>query len=86
MSHMGAVIKAVRRLFMNRGEMLAAQNRDPQLYQAARNFNKEIDAFEDREKERIQNGKEFAAKDHEGSPANGGGASDSFRRVTVDDL
>ena len=55
MSHMGAVIKAVRRLFLNRGEMLAAQNRDPQLYQAARNFNKEIDAFEDREKERIQN-------------------------------
>ena len=54
MSHMGAVIKAVRRLFMNKGEMLAAHNRDVDLYKAALRFNREIDSFEIREKERTK--------------------------------
>lgn len=86
MSHMGAVIKAVRRLFMNKGEMLAAHRRDKKLYWAALNFNKEIDAFEEREKERTKNGNQYAAKDHEGSQADGRGASQSFRSIEVDDL
>lgn len=59
MSQMGAVIKAVRRLFNDRGEMLSAHNRDEKLYLAARIFNKAIDDFECREhakREKIKKG------------------------------
>jgi len=50
---MGVVIKAVRRLFNSRGEMLHAKERDETLFNAAREFNQAIDDFENREKQRI---------------------------------
>lgn len=56
MSQMGKVIKAVRKLFNDRGEMQKALERDGTLYRVAQDFNEEIDNFEIRNKERIKNG------------------------------
>lgn len=46
MSQMGRVIRAVRKLFNDRSEMLVAINRDENLYRAAQRFNEAIDDFE----------------------------------------
>jgi hypothetical protein len=56
MSQMGTVIREVRKLFNNRSDMHDAIKRDAKLFTAAMAFNKEIDKFELREKERIDDG------------------------------
>lgn len=56
MSQMGRVIKALRKLFNDRGEMQKAFERDETLYRAAQDFNGAINEFEIRDEERIKNG------------------------------
>ena len=50
MSLMGKVIRAVNRLFNDRGEQILAEEKDPQLFKAAGEFKAAIDKFEGRVK------------------------------------
>lgn len=50
MSLMGKVIRAVNKLFNDRGEQVLAEEKDPQLFAAAGEFKKAIDKFEERVK------------------------------------
>lgn len=52
MSQMGCVIRAVNKLFRQRDEQALAHQKDPILFQAAKDFKAAIDNFEQRFKEK----------------------------------